>query len=158
MHPQKGTGECRPRPASQEALAQETGSTRGTRNLCKDSPGHQQGRPPNGWVFSCPGCGRGRDGEPAPISDQAQSRLGRQGFRHQKKPKVDPGLCFAPESSCSFSVSKCKASTKDFLIWVPWWPVKMQIHGHHPVNSGPSELAHSRVCPVMEAALIWEPL
>lgn len=34
---------------------------------------------------------------------------------HQEKPSTDPGLSFAPESSCSFSVSKYKANTKEFL-------------------------------------------
>lgn len=137
------------------------GSMRGTGSLCKDSPGHQQGRPLNGWVFSCPGGGRGM-GNQNPSQIRPGATWVAKGSDIRKSPRLTQGSILLQSQAVRVVSVNGKQVPKSFLeetslILVQGWPVEMQIHGHHPVNSGPPELAHSQVCPAIEAEVVWEP-
>lgn len=160
VHPQKGTGACRHHHASR-GLGPGDGSMRGTGSLCKDSPGHQQGRPPNGRVFSCPGGGRGM-GNQNPSQIRPGATWVAKGSDIRKSPRLTQGSILLQSQAVRVVSVNGKQVPKSFLeetslILVQGWPVEMQIHGHHPVNSGPPELAHSQVCPAIEAEVVWEP-
>lgn len=102
-----------------------------------------------------------RDGEPGPISDQARSRWVAKGSDIRKSPRLTQGSVLLQSQAVRAVSVNGKQVPKSFLegILSFWFPggVKMQIHGHHPVNLGPPELAHSQVCPVTEAEGVWEP-